>query len=162
MALLEQWRADVLAGKATMEALAKEHSDDPGVGTNGGLYEYYDPAKFVPEFSAAIGALKKAGDISPVVKTEYGYHLIQLVERIPERIPPYAEIREQLVEQARIKFVSDAQKAHIERLKTLPVEGSEESIAPLRSRYGEVKHKDAAAPAPESPAAASTEPPAKQ
>ena len=137
IAQLEAWSEEIRAGKRTIEDLAKEHSEDPGVGSYGGLYENFSLDKFVPEFSAAIKALK-VGELSPVVLTKFGYHLIQLESRSAERVPSFDDVKGQLIAQAKEKFIADAQRAHIEKLKVLPVEASEESIAPLRIRYGKL------------------------
>ncbi|MBK6435981.1 MAG: peptidylprolyl isomerase [Rhodanobacteraceae bacterium] len=148
-ALLLQWKADIAAGKATIEDLAKANSDDPGVSSNNGLYENYDPNKFVPEFAVAVHNLVQPGDLSDPVKTEFGYHLIQLRSRTPGKPYTWDEIKDQMVANERDKFQRKVQADHIDRLKSLPVEASEESVAPLRERYGKVEM----APAPAVPAA---------
>ena len=151
-ALLQQWKADIAAGKATIEDLAKANSDDPGVASNKGLYENYDPNNFVPEFAAAVHGLANPGDLSEPVKTEFGYHLIQLRSRIPGKPYTWEEIKEQMVANERENFLRKAQADHVAELKSLPVEASEESVAPLRERYGKIEMAPAAAaPAPSEP-----------
>ena len=164
VALLEGWRKDVAAKKTTLEEVAKAHSDDPGVGTNGGLYADSKPESFVPEFAAAVAALKNPGDLSPPVKTEFGYHLIQLKERKAAHLPAYAEIKDRLVGQARERFLADSVRAHIEALRVLPIEASEESVGQLRDRYGKpagIATAPTAAAAPGAAAAAADTPPAQ-
>lgn len=136
---LNTWRADVAAGRSTLEEIAKLNSDDPGVGSNSGVYADATVDSFVPEFAAAVAGLKNVGDLSEPVQTEFGYHLIQLKSRKPSHVPPYDELKTQLVAQAREKFITDAQRAHIERLQSLPIDASEDSVAPLRTRYGELR-----------------------
>lgn len=155
IAQLNQWKADIEAGKVTMEALAKANSDDPGVSGNNGVYENYDPNTFVPEFADAVRQLANAGDISGPVKTEFGYHLIQLRGRTPSRPYEWEEIKDQLVAIERDGFLRKKQSEHVEKLKSLPVEASEESVAPLRERYGKVGAPPPATP--EAPAPAATD-----
>ncbi len=62
------------------ETLAVLYSDDDASATKGGDLGMHNKADFVPEFSAAALKLKK-DSISPPVKTEFGYHLIKMVER---------------------------------------------------------------------------------
>lgn len=61
-------------------ALAKEYSNDPGVAQNGGDLGYFSRGMMVPEFESAAFALEK-GQISQPVRTDYGWHVIQLVDK---------------------------------------------------------------------------------
>ena len=65
----------------------------------------------VPEFDAAAFALKKAGDISEVITTAYGYHIIKLAEKTPAKTIALAEIspkiKEALARQEAAKIIPD-------------------------------------------------------
>ncbi len=65
----------------TFEDAAKEYSDDV-TAADGGELGYFSSGQMVPEFEAAASALE-VGQISDVVKTDYGYHIIKLLERVP-------------------------------------------------------------------------------
>jgi peptidyl-prolyl cis-trans isomerase C len=160
IAQLKAWREEVVSGKTTLEEIAKLHSDDPGAGLNSGVYADSTLETFVKEFADAIRAMKAPGEVSQPVQTEFGYHLIQLKTKTPSRVPPYDEIKTQLVAQAKEKFITDAQRAHIERLQSLPVDASADSVEPLRTRYGELTLPAAKDVAPESEAASAAEQPA--
>lgn len=60
--------------------LALANSDDKGSGSKGGDLQWAKRGQFVPEFEAAAYKLKK-DEISPVIRTEFGYHIIQMLER---------------------------------------------------------------------------------
>ncbi len=62
------------------ENLAKKYSDDPGSGSKGGDLGWVKRGTFVPKFEATAYTLKK-NEISDIVESEYGYHIIQLLER---------------------------------------------------------------------------------
>lgn len=62
------------------ENLAKKYSDDPGSGAKGGDLGWVKRGTFVPKFEAAAYTLKK-NEISDIIESEYGYHIIQLLER---------------------------------------------------------------------------------
>ncbi len=79
-AKLEGIVADVKAGKTTFEAAAKSFSDDKASAVEGGMLPWFAKnGMMVPEFENAAFSLKKPGEISPIVKTQYGYHVIKLV-----------------------------------------------------------------------------------
>jgi peptidyl-prolyl cis-trans isomerase C len=63
--------------------LVKEFSDDPGSKDQGGEYTF-PRGKMMPEFEAAAFALKP-NDVSDIVTTSYGYHIIKLSEKIPAK-----------------------------------------------------------------------------
>ena len=62
------------------ENLSKKYSDDPGSSSKGGDLGWVKRGTFVPKFEAIAYTLKK-NEISDIVETEYGYHIIQLLER---------------------------------------------------------------------------------
>lgn len=77
---LSDIRQRIQSGKETFEALAKKYSADFESAKQGGDLGWANRGSYVPEFEAAAYNLAK-GELSPVIKTEYGYHLIQLIER---------------------------------------------------------------------------------
>lgn len=81
---LREIRERALAGEE-FSALAREHSDGPS-GPNGGDLGFFGLGDMDPAFETAAFALEKPGDLSEIVSTRFGYHLIQLVERSGERI----------------------------------------------------------------------------
>ncbi|MBO4771152.1 MAG: peptidylprolyl isomerase [Bacteroidales bacterium] len=78
-------RDEVLNKGALFETKAILYSEDPGSAASGGEYGMTSRNDLAPEFSAAAFKLKK-DSISDVVKTDYGYHIIQLLDRKGERI----------------------------------------------------------------------------
>lgn len=66
--------------------LAVLYSDDPGSASLGGDLGWYTKTGFVPEFSAVAFNLHEKGKVSKIVETEFGYHIIQLIDRKGDRI----------------------------------------------------------------------------
>lgn len=74
--------------------LAKEYSEDPGAKASGGEYTF-PRGRMVAEFEAAAFSLKP-NQISEVVTTQFGYHIIKLSEKIPAHKIPYADAKARL------------------------------------------------------------------
>jgi len=77
-------RKKLLAGE-DFATLAKTYSDDPGSGSQGGNLGFAERGTFVPEFEAAAYSLDK-GELSEPVETQYGFHLMELLERRGNKI----------------------------------------------------------------------------
>lgn len=80
----EDLRARILKGE-DFGALARLYSQDPGSAPEGGDLGFNDRTAFVKEFTANAFKLK-AGEISPVFETEYGFHFLQVIERRGEQV----------------------------------------------------------------------------
>jgi peptidyl-prolyl cis-trans isomerase C len=101
---------------ADFAALAKEHSQDPGSAADGGDLGFFPRGQMVPAFDAAAFTLEP-GQVSEVVETPFGFHIIKVAERRPDRQVSLAEVRNDIVE-----FLSAQQKqgkaeSFIEQLK---------------------------------------------
>lgn len=77
---IEELRTRIVDGGEDLATLAKKYSDDPGSGSNGGDLGWQKRGTFVPEFEAMAYKLDK-GQVSAVVETEFGFHIIQMLER---------------------------------------------------------------------------------
>jgi parvulin-like peptidyl-prolyl isomerase len=76
----EEIRGKILAGE-DFSALATEYSIDPSAATNNGDLGWFASGQMVAPFEEAAFAIEKIGDISEVVPTDFGYHIIQLLGR---------------------------------------------------------------------------------
>ncbi len=76
----EDLRKRIVDKGESFAELAKKYSDDPGSAAQGGDLGWQKRGTFVPEFEAAVYKLDP-GQISTVVETEFGFHVIQLIER---------------------------------------------------------------------------------
>jgi len=95
--------ADSIYQKAVSGAdfaeLAKKYSDDKQSSTDGGVMNWFTPNNMVPSFAEAAFALKNDGDISPVIRTPYGWHIIKRLER--RTTQPFEKVKADL--EAKIK-----------------------------------------------------------
>ena len=75
----------VNSGESEFSTLAILYSEDPGSAAMGGELGFKAQGAYVPEFSAVAFQLTEPGKVSKVVETEFGYHIIQLIERRGDR-----------------------------------------------------------------------------
>ncbi len=92
---LEDIRNQIKAG-ADFAAMAKKYSEDPGSKAKGGDLGYFSKGMMVPPFEKAAFALKK-GELSKIVKTSFGYHLIKLLDKKPGQKTDYAHARPEIL-----------------------------------------------------------------
>ncbi len=117
--LLQQIRDD-----ADFAALAKEYSDDPGSASSGGDLGYFARGVMVPEFDEVAFSLN-TGDVSDVVRTQFGFHIIKLDDVRGEEIPTLEESREQLVAELQRQSVDDLFYEQLDQLSDLSYENPE-------------------------------------
>src|SRR5580765_8510516 len=77
-ALADKIHAEAVANPAGFDELVAKYSEDPSKAGNKGMIPGATSGGYVPEFAAAANKLKTVGEISPVVKTSYGYHVLKL------------------------------------------------------------------------------------
>jgi parvulin-like peptidyl-prolyl isomerase len=101
MQTLEELRAG-----ADFSELAKAHSEDPGSKREGGeIPGWAEKGKFVPPFEAAAYALKP-GEVSELVRSRFGYHIIKLLEKREARQQTFEEVKEPIVTGLRNEFLA--------------------------------------------------------
>ena len=85
---------DLKAGK-DFAAAAKENSQDPGSAVNGGDLGFFEQGQMVPPFEQAAFALKP-GEMSELVESQFGYHIIKVAEKQGQRVVPLDEAKGQI------------------------------------------------------------------
>ncbi len=117
---LAKVQSELKAGKS-FDVVAKEYSRDPGSAANGGDLGEFPKGVMVPEFEKAAFALKNPGDVSEPVKSQFGWHIIKLEERIPESLVPFEQVKERILQELRDqkvqKLLQDRAKALEEKYK---------------------------------------------
>lgn len=114
--IIEELQAKLKAGES-FEELARRHSDDSGSAAKGGDLGWVTKGRTVPDFEDALFALKAPGSVSPPVETQFGLHLIQLVERKPPTLPPFDELKASIMENLRNKLRQEMRTKLLESLK---------------------------------------------
>lgn len=110
----EQILAEVKKTPAQFADLARKHSQDPGSAPSGGDVGYFTRDRMVKTFADAAFALKK-GEISAVVESEFGYHIVVLEDIRTAQAQPFERLKSQLSEEwrnqeAQRRFTEQADK----------------------------------------------------
>ena len=103
---------EVKANPDSFEKIAQSKSDDKASGERGGELGFFSKEAMVPEFSNAAFSMKPDTISDSVVKTNYGYHIIKVTDRIEAGTTPYAKVKDE------IKFYLETQE-QIKVLKNL-------------------------------------------
>jgi len=83
---LREYANRVNSGETEFSTLARFYSEDPGSARNGGELDYMGRNELVPEFSNVAFSLNDKSKVSKIVKTEFGYHIIQYVDKRGDKI----------------------------------------------------------------------------
>lgn len=104
---LREYREQILKGDRDFATIAVLYSEDPGSAVKGGELGLQSRGTFVAEFDA-VGLSLREGEISDVFETQYGFHIMQLIERRGEKYNARHILLKPRVSQA------DLQKAKVE------------------------------------------------
>ena len=121
-------RIDAIRGSVTsanFAATASANSQDQQTARQGGSLGIFPKGMMVPEFEKALVALKP-GEISPVVQTQYGYHII--------RRPTYEQVKSQLLLASKGRTVAVAESTYLAKLEAAgKIEIKKEAVPTLRA-----------------------------
>lgn len=117
------------------EDMVAEYSDDPSSAVNGGRFPDVKRDDMVEAFQAVAFSLEAPGEISAPVVTEYGVHIIRLNNKTPGTIPPFEEIREKAIEQARAGYLEDYREKYLRNLLSNPIVLQDGAAEEMAKRY---------------------------
>ncbi len=112
--------AEIQKENTVWEDIVKTYSEDPATSGRGGLLPWFGVGMMIPEFELAAFSLAEIGEISPPLKTQYGYHILRLEEKKP--IASYEEMEEDI----RSRILRDSRSGMIQS----------QVIAIQKARYG--------------------------
>jgi peptidyl-prolyl cis-trans isomerase C len=96
-ALAGELRERAIKGEDFSE-LAKEYSEDPSAVRNLGSLGFFKRGQMVKPFDDVVFAMQKPGEISEVVKTPFGYHVIKLEAKQDAKPLPYESVKDKIIE----------------------------------------------------------------
>ena len=141
----EQARERVLRG-GDLEEIAKEFSDDTNSKKTGGVLDLTELTEFEPSFAEALKKMKP-GEVSEVIETRYGFHVIYLMELLPEKKLSYELMKSDLMEEARIAYLKSNFDNHLNRIRLDPaLTVNVDALEVIRPRIPENVKPDYTAP----------------
>ena len=135
---------DDLKAGGDFAQLAKENSADKGSATKGGDLGFFTRGKMVPEFEAAAFALTKVGELSGLVESKFGFHIIQLQEKRPAGVRPFDEVKADLIKEIAANVKQDARVAYAQKAQQ-GVTINQEAIAEFAAKQSEAGPANSAA-----------------
>lgn len=130
--------ADLLAQikqkPADFAKLAKQHSQDPGSASAGGDVGVVSRGAMVKPFEDSVFAMKE-GQISELVRTDYGFHIIRLTSVKPERIKPLADVKAEIAAELKSQAAAKKYAEAAENFTDL-VFTSSDSLKPVIEQFG--------------------------
>lgn len=100
---LRDYTKRITSGESDFATLAMMYSEDEGTRRNGGELPYMGKGELVPEFANVAFSLTDPKKVSRIVKTEFGYHIIQLIDRRGDKIRVRHILKKPVVSDAAIK-----------------------------------------------------------
>ncbi|MEP6938870.1 MAG: peptidylprolyl isomerase [Rudaea sp.] len=115
-ALAEKVRQEAVAHPDTFDSLVDKYSEDSSKGTNNGHVLSATADGVDSNFAAAAKALKAPGEISAVVGTAFGYHVLKLTSRTPGRQVEFAEVKDRVEDDLKQTYIDEQRKHLIQSL----------------------------------------------
>ena len=106
---------EIVAGKSFEDA-ALEYSECPSK-TNGGDLGFFERGKMVPEFEEAAFTLN-IGELSKLVKTQFGYHIIKVEEKKNSDVIPFSQVKKQIEDYLLQTKQNNSFKSYTEKLRS--------------------------------------------
>ncbi len=121
--------AEIQKESTNWEDIVRTFSEDPSTSQRGGVLPWFGVGNMIPEFEMAAFSLTEIGEVSPPLKTQYGYHILRLEEKKP--IAPFEEMEETI----RSKILRDSRSGMIQS----------QVVAIQKARYGFVENENSIA-----------------
>lgn len=117
------------------DKMALQHSEDPSVTSNKGHFKDVGPGKMVKPFEDAAFALEKPGDISGLVQSSFGFHIIRLDKIDPIRQRSFEEVQKPLETVQKNKHIERLRYDYLSELSMMKFRISDTEIKAMVVRY---------------------------
>lgn len=119
---------------ATFDELAKKYSEDPGSKDKGGDLGWVVRGQTVPEFEKTAFSLKPK-EISGIVTTQYGFHILQVLDKQEAHLQTFDEVKDQLASEMKKQLINDRMESAVEQARAALVKAPGQ-FAQIATQYG--------------------------
>jgi len=133
--LASSLREQLLEDPSRFDEMVMEYSDDPSKAGNDGRFSRMSRGQMVRPFEEMSFSMENVGDISELVETSYGYHIIKLNGKFPPRPIPFEEVNADAMTQAREKHLEDYRARYLRKLLDHPIEIPEGAVEAMVKRH---------------------------
>ncbi|MBS0289383.1 MAG: SurA N-terminal domain-containing protein [Proteobacteria bacterium] len=118
----------------SFNSLVQAYSEDPQSKKNDGELDWFSPGEMIAEFDTAAFALKP-GEISPPVRTEFGLHLIKLLEKKEAKISSFGNVKDKVLAKMKQEWAQEQLASKAEQLGELAYDHPD-SLQPIVDKLG--------------------------
>lgn len=133
--IISEVEREAKANPSQFQTLVEKYSDDGSKTNNKGLMTDASSPRYDPAFAGAASELKTVGEISPVVKSSFGYHVLKLVKRTEGKQLAYDEVRQQILDKLTANYIAKQRQDHMDELRNRKMDADPDAVASLRMRY---------------------------
>ncbi|MES2932275.1 MAG: peptidylprolyl isomerase [Pseudomonadota bacterium] len=131
---------DLAISGTSFESLAIEYSDDPSVKSNKGDLGFFEEGRMVKQFSDVAFAMTTSLQISSLVKTNFGYHIIQFIERQPKKTKTFSDVRAEIIKDLTEKHLNEIRKITVAEILSDPsLKLNEDAVNKYQISGGDLK-----------------------
>lgn len=130
-----------IKGGADFAEIAKKNSEDASNASKGGDLGFFAKGQMVPEFEKVAFSMKP-GQISDIVTTSFGYHIIQVTDKEEARLKPFEEVKDQIQKEQSKQLVFDRMQAAMDQARAALVKdpnAAEQLAGQLGLNYAKVE-----------------------
>lgn len=133
--IAEQVAREAKANPAEFPKLVEKYSDDDSKAKNHGRIDDAGSENFVPAFAEAARKLTKPNEISPVVLSPFGYHVLRLLEHKPDVQQSYDQVSKSIIAKLEKDWVEAKMRGHTDEIRNRAMDANPDVVASLRTRY---------------------------
>ncbi|MES9943491.1 MAG: peptidylprolyl isomerase [Candidatus Thiodiazotropha sp.] len=114
--IIKKVKAELDSGKHSFDDLVMAYSEDTVTIKNQGSLGLFKRGSMVKPFDEAVAAMHKPGEVSDIIETQFGYHIIKLVNRYSPQKLTFDQVKDKIVEKLRNDFIQNRRDAYFDEL----------------------------------------------